>query len=173
MQKTSDPGGEAPFVSLPDPFNGAAEDRRGAYVAGTVCLDMAVDEVDVHGLNMRPFTDDKPLGGTAPDVSMLHALRLLEVRPDRTQREMARELGMSLGKANYVLRALLAKGLVKAQSFQRNANKRGYVYLLTAEGAAAKARLTREFLALKIREYDALRLEIDRLTHESEADTVV
>lgn len=75
---------------------------------------------------------------------------------------------MSLGKANYVLRALLGKGFVKFQNFRNSSNKRGYAYLLTPEGVAAKAQLTRQFLALKIEEYDALRLEIERLKAESE-----
>lgn len=81
---------------------------------------------------------------------------------------MAHELGMSLGKANYVLKALLSKGFVKVQNFRNSSNKKGYAYLLTPEGVAAKAELTREFLAAKIEEYDALRLEIDRLKRESE-----
>ncbi len=75
---------------------------------------------------------------------------------------------MSLGKANYLLRALLGKGFVKIQNFRNSSNKRGYAYLLTPEGVAAKAELTRRFLAAKIEEYDALRLEIERLRMESE-----
>jgi EPS-associated MarR family transcriptional regulator len=81
---------------------------------------------------------------------------------------MAHELGMSLGKANYVLRALLGKGFVKVQNFRNSSNKRAYAYLLTPEGVAAKADLTRRFLARKVEEYDALRLEIERLRVESE-----
>lgn len=95
-------------------------------------------------------------------------LRLVDGNQPLTQRDMARELGVSLGKANYSLRALLAKGLVKAQNFANSPNKRGYVYLLTPEGVAARARLTREFLAYKREEYDALRLEIERLEKESD-----
>jgi len=75
---------------------------------------------------------------------------------------------MSLGKANYVVRALLTKGLVKVRNFKNSSNKRVYAYLLTPEGIAAKAELTREWLALKIKEYDALKLEIERLRVESE-----
>ena len=81
---------------------------------------------------------------------------------------MAQELGMSLGKANYLLKALLSKGFVKVQNFRNSSNKRAYAYLLTPEGVAAKAELTRHFLARKIEEYDALRLEIERLRGESE-----
>ena len=101
------------------------------------------------------------------DSSLLGVLRLLNASPSRTQREMAHELGMSLGKANYLLRALLGKGFVKVQNFRNSSNKRGYAYLLTPEGVAAKADLTRQFLARKIEEYDALRLEIERLQRES------
>lgn len=103
-----------------------------------------------------------------PDASILRVLRLLEASPELTQREMARELGMSLGKANYCLRALLAKGFVKIQNFRNSPNKRGYAYLLTPEGVAAKASLTRIFLVRKQEEYDALRLEIEGLRRESE-----
>jgi MarR family transcriptional regulator, temperature-dependent positive regulator of motility len=102
------------------------------------------------------------------DSSLLGMLRLLDASPNRTQREMAHELGMSLGKANYLLKALLGKGFVKVQNFRNSSNKRGYAYLLTPEGVAAKSELTRHFLARKIDEYDALRLEIERLRGESE-----
>lgn len=81
---------------------------------------------------------------------------------------MARELGMSLGTANYLLRALLGKGFLKIQNFRSSSNKRGYAYLLTPEGVAAKAELTRHFLARKIEEYEALRLEIEQLRGETE-----
>jgi EPS-associated MarR family transcriptional regulator len=103
-----------------------------------------------------------------PDSSILRVLRLLERTPHLTQRELARELGVSLGKANYCLSALLSKGFVKVQNFRHSKNKRGYVYLLTPEGVAAKASLTRHFLARKREEYDALRLEVERLQWESE-----
>lgn len=104
-----------------------------------------------------------------PDSAILNVLRLLHERPQLTQRAIARELGVSLGKANYCLRALLGKGFVKAQNFRRSANRRAYAYLLTPEGLKAKADLTRQFLARKREEYDALRLEIERLQRESEA----
>ena len=105
---------------------------------------------------------------SVPDSAILRVLRLLEASPALTQREMAREMGVSLGKANYCLRALLTKGFVKAQNFRRSPHKRGYVYLLTPEGVAAKAALTRDFLARKREEYDVLRVEIERLQRETE-----
>lgn len=102
-----------------------------------------------------------------PDSSQLGVLRLLEESPSRSQREVAHALGMSLGKANYILKALLNKGFVKVQNFRNSQNKRAYAYLLTPEGVAAKSELTRQFLARKIEEYNALRMEIERLQEES------
>lgn len=106
---------------------------------------------------------------TIPDSSILRFLRLIDSKPDLTQRQMAEETGVSLGKANYCLRALLRKGFVKIRNFRTNENKRGYAYLLTAEGIAAKAALTREFLNRKMEEYDSLRLEIEQLQKETSA----
>jgi EPS-associated MarR family transcriptional regulator len=102
------------------------------------------------------------------DQSELGVLRLLESSPSRSQREVASELGMSLGKVNYLLKALLEKGFVKIQNFRNSSNKRAYAYLLTPAGVAAKTDLTRRFLERKIAEYDALKLEIERLRQESE-----
>lgn len=101
------------------------------------------------------------------DSSQLEVLRLLANKPDRTQREMARELGISLGKANYVVRTLLKRGWVKARTFSSSRDKRRYVYLLTPKGVAAKAELARLFLSHRAREYEALMLEIERLRSES------
>ncbi len=106
-----------------------------------------------------------------PDSSILSVLRLLDASPPLTQREMAREMGVSLGKTNYCLRALLGKGFVKVQNFRKSSNKRGYVYLLTPEGVVAKAELTRQFLAYKVAEYEALRLQIEALRLESEGSS--
>lgn len=75
---------------------------------------------------------------------------------------------MSLGKANYCLRALIAKGFVKAENYRNSKNKMAYFYLLTPSGIAAKTELARLFLARKVREYEELRLEIERLQQEKE-----
>lgn len=107
------------------------------------------------------------------DSAYLGVLRLLAANASRTQRHLACELGMSLGKTNYVLRALLAKGFVKAQNFRNSSNKRAYVYLLTPEGVAAKAEITSRFLVRKIEEYEALRAEIERLRREAEESSTV
>jgi MarR family transcriptional regulator, temperature-dependent positive regulator of motility len=95
-------------------------------------------------------------------------MRLLDARQKLSQREVAASLGMSLGKVNYCLKALIAKGFVKAENYRNSTNKLAYFYLLTPSGIAAKADLTRRFLARKMREYDELKLEIARLQQESE-----
>jgi MarR family transcriptional regulator, temperature-dependent positive regulator of motility len=97
----------------------------------------------------------------------LEVMRLLRARPELSQRELASSLGMSLGKVNYCLRALIQKGFVKAENYRNSDNKLAYLYLLTPSGIAAKADLTRQFLARKVREYEELRLEIERLRREA------
>ena len=94
-------------------------------------------------------------------------LRLLELRKEVSQRDVASSLGMSLGKANYCLRALISKGFVKAENYRNSKNKMAYFYVLTPSGISAKAELTRQFLARKVREYEELRQEIHRLQQES------
>jgi EPS-associated MarR family transcriptional regulator len=102
------------------------------------------------------------------DRAFLSVLRLLAARPHLSQREVASSVGVSLGKANYCMRALIAKGFVKAENYRKSSNKLAYLYLLTPAGVAAKAELTRQFLALKVKEYEALRLEIEGLERERE-----
>lgn len=80
---------------------------------------------------------------------------------------MASSLGLSLGKANYCLRALIARGLVKAVNYRNSNNKLSYLYLLTPAGIAAKSDMTRQFLARKMTEFEALRLEIEQLKVEA------
>ena len=96
----------------------------------------------------------------------LNALRLLEQNPEMTQRELAEALGVSVGAANYCLKALVEKGWVKLENFQKNPNKLGYLYLLTPVGIAAKAQLTASFLRRKMTEYELLQVEIDQLQAE-------
>jgi EPS-associated MarR family transcriptional regulator len=105
---------------------------------------------------------------SASEGAQLEVLRKLRANPELSQRELASSLGMSLGKVNYCLRALIEKGFVKAENYRNNANKLAYFYLLTPTGIAAKAELTRRFLARKVREYEELQLEIERLKRESE-----
>ena len=99
----------------------------------------------------------------------LKALKLLELQPELSQRQLAAELGVSLGAANYCLRALVEKGWIKLENFQKNPNKLGYLYLLTPTGIAAKSLLTAAYLKRKLAEYEALKIEIEEL--RSHADT--
>lgn len=96
----------------------------------------------------------------------LKVLRLLEVNPHMSQRDLADALGVSLGKANYCLKALLVKGFIKMQSFRKNQNKLAYAYLLTPVGISEKAVLTVRFLERKVAEYESLTLEIEALKCE-------
>lgn len=93
-------------------------------------------------------------------------LRLLQDNPDLSQRELARRLGVSNGKLNYCLRALIDKGLVKLGNFAHSSHHLGYAYLLTPAGLAEKAALTGRFLKRKMAEYEALRAEIETLQAE-------
>lgn len=93
-------------------------------------------------------------------------LRLLEDNPDLTQRELAEQLGMSLGGLNYCLKALIEKGYIKVRNFQHSKNKFKYVYKLTPSGVARKIALTGRFLKRKMEEYEALKAEIDGLKTE-------
>lgn len=93
-------------------------------------------------------------------------LKLLEVNPQMSQRALARELGISLGKINYCLAALIDKGWVKARNFRKSGNKLSYAYLLTPPGIEQKAALTTNFLRRKIAEYDALKKEIAQLRRD-------
>lgn len=94
-------------------------------------------------------------------------MRLIEANPEMSQREVARALGISLGKANYCLQALVRKGWIKATNFKNSRNKSAYVYLLTPRGLEHKARLTIVFLKIKVREYEELRHEIEQMRRET------
>ena len=102
------------------------------------------------------------------DETRYKILKLLEARPELSQRQLADELGVSLGKANYCLRALIDKGLVKVGNFRRSDRKMAYVYKLTPGGIAEKALVARRFLARKVAEYEALQAEIEQLKRETE-----
>ncbi len=95
-------------------------------------------------------------------------LKLLEPNPQLSQREVARELGISLGKVNYCLKALVDRGWIKASNFRNSQNKRAYAYLLTPRGIEEKARVTARFLQIKMREYEALKDEIEQIRMEAQ-----
>lgn len=98
--------------------------------------------------------------------SHLKVLRHLEENSNVTQRELAAALGISLGKTNYCLKALINKGMVKAKNFKNSANKRAYFYILTPKGIETKARISVRFLQRKVEEYEALKIEIEQLKTE-------
>ena len=89
-----------------------------------------------------------------------NVLRKIKSKPDTTQRELAEELGFSLGKLNYCLKALKSKGLIKMKNFEKNPHKLNYIYVLTPRGIAEKTTLTINFMKRKMKEYDELKKEI-------------
>ena len=91
-----------------------------------------------------------------------NVLRKIKSKPQSTQRELANELGFSLGKLNYCLNALKVKGLIKIRNFEKNPNKINYIYVLTPKGIAAKTKLTLNFMKQKMKEYDELKKEIQK-----------
>jgi EPS-associated MarR family transcriptional regulator len=94
-------------------------------------------------------------------------LKMIEANPEVSQRELAEQLGVSLGKVNFCLRALAQVGLIKVNNFRNNKNKMAYMYLLTPKGIEEKASITLRFLKSKTEEYEALRLMIDDLKSEA------
>jgi EPS-associated MarR family transcriptional regulator len=93
-------------------------------------------------------------------------LKILEKKPDLTQRQLAKELGISLGKTHYLIKSLIDVGWIKLDNFQRSDNKWGYAYLLTPMGIVEKAAITTRFLVRKQREYTQLQKEILQLQEE-------
>ena len=88
-------------------------------------------------------------------------LREIKKKPTSSQREMAKKLGLSLGKLNYCLKALISKGLIKINNFKTNKNKIRYAYILTPKGISTKTKLTINFMKRKMKEYDELKKEIE------------
>tara|TARA_B110000003_G_scaffold272025_1_gene307158 strand:+ start:427 stop:762 length:336 start_codon:yes stop_codon:yes gene_type:complete len=101
----------------------------------------------------------------------LDLLRKLEENPSYTQRELSREMGVSLGKVNYCIKKLTEKGWVKLMNFSHNPNKVGYIYILTPKGIEQKARLTFSFLKIKMKEYELLKEEISILKKDADKFT--
>ena len=109
----------------------------------------------------------------AQQIEDLHfrVLKLLRDKPDISQRDLAAQLGISHGKMNYCLNALMEKGLVKLQNFSNSQHRWRYAYVLTPAGLAEKAALTGRFLKRKMAEYEALRAEIEALQSQADNDT--
>jgi len=93
-------------------------------------------------------------------------LRLLQDHPELSQRQLALELGISVGKVNYSMRGLLERGLVKVRNFRDSQNKLAYAYYLTPKGAEERVRATAQFLKRKMKEYEQIRDEIEELKRE-------
>ena len=92
----------------------------------------------------------------------LNTLRKIQNKPNSTQRELAVQLGFSLGKLNYCLKALKNKGLVKISNFKKNPSKVNYIYILTPKGITEKSKLTINFMKRKMKEYEELKKEINK-----------
>ena len=110
--------------------------------------------------------NDSSLNIGARDELRLRVLRALEANPELSQRQLAAELGVSLGGVNYALKALVERGFVKAGNFRNSSNKVAYLYVLTPQGVSEKASLTTAFLSRKLEEYEVLRQEIESLGGE-------
>ena len=94
------------------------------------------------------------------DQDHFNILREIQKKPNSSQRQLAKELGFSLGKLNYCLKALQNKGLIKIQNFKKNPKKINYLYILTPKGISIKTKLTNNFMKRKMKEYDQLKSEI-------------
>ena len=129
----------------------------------------------VHPMNDRPpqktqKKEDDDLAIGARDELRLRVLRALEADPKLSQRQLAVELGVSLGGVNYALRALIGRGFVKAGNFVRSDKKAAYLYTLTPSGLAEKSALAAAFLSRKLEEYDLLTREIEDLKKELDSN---
>ena len=91
---------------------------------------------------------------------------LIEQHPDLSQRELAKEMGISLGKTNYCIKGLIDKGWLKARNFKNSNNKIAYAYLLTPTGLSEKAKITTRYLKHKVHEYETLKIEIEKLRQQ-------
>lgn len=103
------------------------------------------------------------------DATRYELLTALEENPELSQRDLARRIGMSLGKTNYCLKALIGRGWVKIDNFRNSNNKSAYLYKLTPAGINEKVQVTRRFLAIKVQEHAQLGEEIERLRREVES----
>ena len=113
---------------------------------------------------------DKALSTGARNELRLRVLRALEVNPELSQRQLAAELGVSLGGVNYALKALIERGFVKVDNFRKSGAKVAYLYVLTPKGIAEKSLLATAFLGRKLEEYEVLKQEIEALKGEVGSD---
>jgi EPS-associated MarR family transcriptional regulator len=116
-----------------------------------------------HSLSTHPT-----LSGIMPTETHLKILKHIESNPHISQRQLAQELGVSVGKINYCVKALTTLGWVKAGNFKRSSNKMSYLYLLTPAGIDEKTRLTASFLKRKIAEHEKITQEIEQLKRDAQ-----
>jgi EPS-associated MarR family transcriptional regulator len=143
----------------------AAARRRGSR-RGTTCPGRERGPELFRHADVAPVAVDAARAPALADEVRYKLLRLIADNPRISQRDVARELGISLGKANYCLRSLIGTGWVKAANFKNSNSKIAYMYLLTPRGIKEKAGVTMRFLQARMREYEALRVEIDRIRAE-------
>lgn len=117
-------------------------------------------------MNMSDVIMSLPQKTSLESEEVLKLLREIEQTSATTQRELSSNLGISLGKVNFLLKALIHRGHVKVHNFKKSNNKAAYLYYLTPKGAEEKARITCRFLCRKMKEYEELEQEIRRLEHE-------
>lgn len=113
-----------------------------------------MNAINVQLLNIHIYMND--------NQDHFDVLRKISNKPQSSQRELAEELGFSLGKLNYCIKALQSKGLIKIRNFQKNPNKINYIYVLTPRGIAQKTKLTLNFMKRKMKEFDELKKELKK-----------
>lgn len=106
------------------------------------------------------------ISNTLSEETYYRLIKILEENPEISQRELAEEMGISLGKANYCLKGLIGKGIIKVLNFRNSKNKLAYAYLLTPKGIEEKSRITTRYLKRRLKEYEDLTQEIERLQRE-------
>jgi EPS-associated MarR family transcriptional regulator len=123
--------------------------------------------VYVQSMNRSDFIMNNDVNQDPHTEETLKVLREINSNPRVTQRELSLKLGISLGKVNFLIQALMQKGLIKVQNFKKSNNKIAYLYFLTSQGIEEKAKTTYFFLKRKIQEYEKLEEEIRQLKEEA------
>jgi EPS-associated MarR family transcriptional regulator len=121
-------------------------------------------------MNIYEFIMSIPENTNLEKEELLQVLREIKNNPEMTQRELSTKLGISLGKVNFLMKALIRQGLIKAHNFKNSNNKNAYLYYLTPSGIEVKARTTYFFLKRKMQEYEQLEVEIRQLKEEAGND---
>lgn len=111
---------------------------------------------------------ERPNKIITPELT-LRIIKEIENNPEITQRDLSKKLNISLGKINFMVNALIDKGIIEAKNFKNSKNKLGYMYMMTPEGIKTKIRLAQEFFVWKLEEYERLKREIQRLIDETHA----